>query len=133
MKYVTFDPDTGRILSSGDIPESMIQLQGEHVLLGEGSSRTHYVENGQLCLKPECPGDFYDYDYSKHCWVANQILLASSVRTQRDRLIQSTDWTQLPDVPVESKTIWAEYRQALRDITKQPGFPEQVIFPTAPQ
>ena len=57
---------------------------------------------------------------------------ASASRTYRDSLIAATDWTQLPDVPVALSTKWAVYRQALRDITAQPGFPATIIWPEKP-
>lgn len=56
---------------------------------------------------------------------------ASDVRRQRGFLLAETDWTQLADAPVNS-LAWANYRQALRDITAQPGFPWSVDWPTPP-
>lgn len=58
--------------------------------------------------------------------------VANTVRVQRDALLSSTDWTQLPDVPQSTKDLWSPYRQALRDITEQEGFPNNVVYPTAP-
>lgn len=55
------------------------------------------------------------------------------IRADRDRLLQQSDWTQLPDVPPTLKSVWSTYRQQLRDITEQSGFPESVVFPTPPQ
>lgn len=57
---------------------------------------------------------------------------ASEVRSERNQRLAECDWTQLADAPVDSQT-WATYRQALRDITAQPGFPWGVTWPTAPQ
>lgn len=54
------------------------------------------------------------------------------IRSRRASLLAETDWTQLPDVPLATKTLWAEYRQALRDITLQPD-PRNIIWPTPPQ
>ena len=59
--------------------------------------------------------------------------LASMIRYQRNKLLSESDWTQLPDVPDSLKQVWATYRQALRDITSQSGFPQTVTWPTAPQ
>ena len=53
-----------------------------------------------------------------------------SVRNQRNSLIAATDWTQLPDVPQSIKFQWAPYRQALRDVPQQAGFPFNVVWPT---
>ena len=58
--------------------------------------------------------------------------LAMGIRNQRNFLLLQSDWTQLPDVPQATKDLWATYRQALRDITAQDGFPKTVIFPTEP-
>jgi len=59
-------------------------------------------------------------------------VLAAEVRTKRDALLKDTDWTQLPDVPQETKDLWAPYRQALRDVTEQTGFPADVVWPVPP-
>ena len=57
------------------------------------------------------------------------------VRAQRNSLLDLCDWTQLPDAPLtaEQKQAWAEYRQALRDVPEQTGFPENVVWPSTPE
>ena len=55
---------------------------------------------------------------------------AAGVRAQRDRLLSASDWTQLADAPVD-QAAWATYRQALRDLPEQDGFPD-VAMPAAP-
>jgi len=54
------------------------------------------------------------------------------IRGKRDQLLKETDWTQLPDVPQETKTLWEPYRQSLRNITEQPEFPLNVVWPVKP-
>ena len=56
---------------------------------------------------------------------------AKSVRQTRDDKLADCDWTQVADAPVD-KTVWATYRQALRDITAQEGFPWTITWPDAP-
>ena len=53
---------------------------------------------------------------------------------QRISFLVNSDWTQLADVPLsaEKKAEWATYRQALRDLTDQPGFPENINWPVEP-
>jgi len=53
-----------------------------------------------------------------------------AVRNQRNRLLSDTDWMALSDNTMTPE--WASYRQALRDITAQEGFPYSVIWPTKP-
>lgn len=54
----------------------------------------------------------------------------AEIRRERNTLLVSCDWTQLPDAKVDSAE-WAEYRQTLRDITKQDD-PFNITWPTAP-
>jgi hypothetical protein len=56
---------------------------------------------------------------------------AESMRKQRNEKLSECDWTQVADAPVD-KTVWATYRQALRDVTSQEGFPWTVNWPTKP-
>ena len=56
---------------------------------------------------------------------------AKSVRQQRGEKLKETDWTQVADAPVD-KAAWATYRQALRDVTAQAGFPWTVTWPVEP-
>ena len=51
-------------------------------------------------------------------------------RAKRNRLLSTSDWTQVDDSPVD-KSAWATYRQSLRDLPAAEGFPD-VSFPTPP-
>jgi len=57
--------------------------------------------------------------------------LAEEARDKRNTLLTSSDYTQLSDSP-RDKQAWATYRQALRDITDQEGFPETIVWPVKP-
>jgi hypothetical protein len=75
-------------------------------------------------LKPERPSNEYQFDFILEQWVdtktdeirAEEALEA--LRRERNIKLAMSDWTQLPDSPLneEQKVAWAEYRQALRDI-----------------
>ena len=56
---------------------------------------------------------------------------ATNVRSTRTEKLKDSDWTQLADSTAD-KTAWATYRQALRDITAQAGFPWTITWPDAP-
>ena len=56
---------------------------------------------------------------------------AASVRTQRTEKLSDSDWTQIADSTAD-KAAWATYRQALRDITGQAGFPWTITWPESP-
>tara|TARA_Y100001938_G_C8042794_1_gene407117 strand:- start:300 stop:587 length:288 start_codon:yes stop_codon:yes gene_type:complete len=53
-------------------------------------------------------------------------------RMERNQLLEETDWTQVGDVSDSVKTKWASYRQALRDVPAQSGFPNSITWPTKP-
>ena len=42
----------------------------------------------------------------------------AGLRSKRNSILASSDWTVLSDSPVVNKTAWLEYRQDLRDITE---------------
>jgi len=57
---------------------------------------------------------------------------AKAIRQQRNDRLKDSDWTQLADIPVETRDLWEPYRQALRDISAQSGFPWTINWPVAP-
>jgi len=57
---------------------------------------------------------------------------ATSVRAERNKRLSACDWTQLADAPVDN-LAWAIYRQNLRDIPEQPGFPLNITWPEMPK
>ena len=56
---------------------------------------------------------------------------AANIRNSRTEMLNDCDWTQIADSTAD-KTAWATYRQQLRDITAQAGFPWTVTWPDAP-
>lgn len=62
------------------------------------------------------------------------LIKAMQVRKERDALLAECDWVTIKaadtNTPVDE--AWATYRQALRDITAQDGFPYTVTWPTKP-
>jgi len=55
---------------------------------------------------------------------------AERVRKERNRLLAETDFMALIDVTMPQAI--ADYRQALRDVPQQPGFPDDVVWPEVP-
>ena len=69
-------------------------------------------------------------------WTQDQIdaysdLQKYQIRTDRNKRLVASDWTQVADAPID-KAAWATYRQALRDIPSQAGFPWDVQWPVEP-
>lgn len=57
---------------------------------------------------------------------------AFQARSKRNQLLKDSDWTQGRDIPDSTAQLWAAYRQSLRDIPSQPGFPTDIEWPTKP-
>ena len=56
---------------------------------------------------------------------------AERVRSERDQKLKDTDWMGMSDVTMS--TEWANYRQALRDVPSQTGFPNTITWPSEPE
>jgi len=101
--------------------------------------------------KPEC-GEFQtvEWDEATNYWLIRDLTeseleekfppepapkpdLAEEARGERDRLLDESDWTQLPDAPVADTQAWVNYRQQLRDVPQQEGFPTDIDWPTKPE
>lgn len=67
-------------------------------------------------------------------FIQDPSVLANEIRAKRDNLLSTTDKYMATDYPIskDKKKKIKEYRQALRDITNQDGFPENVVFPESP-
>jgi len=81
------------------------------------------------------PVDIYE-EYLRDPEGGKQNALAKSARRERDRLLAESDNFVLPDRPggpgMPKAADWVDYRQRLRDVPKQVGFPENVVWPKPP-
>ena len=55
----------------------------------------------------------------------------TDIKAKRNALLAASDWTQVADAPVD-QAAWATYRQALRDVPEQEGFPSEIAWPVQP-
>lgn len=117
---------------------SKINLSAYNVVVVEATDRpefdslTHFLSEGN----PTNVGGIW-----KQVWILNElteeqkqkVLLAAekNEREIRNDLLKDSDWTQLADSSVD-KTAWANYRQQLRDIPNQSGFPRNINWPIKP-
>lgn len=79
--------------------------------------------------------EFSEEDYA--IYQADQARAMAEVpmraREKRNELLDKTDWSQSVDTPQAIRDKWAPYRQALRDVPQQAGFPETIQWPTQPE
>lgn len=86
-------------------------------------------------LTDTAPGAFETWDASAGAWVPDPAKRAAAVRAERDARLAASDATALPDYPhadEAARTAWLNYRQALRDVPAQTGFPESLDWPPLP-
>lgn len=124
---------TGEVLFSGTAHDTR-QLRTNDVEIIDGVEyQGGYVTGGVHTPLPPKPTVHHVFDYAAKQWIDPRTPETEwpLVRAKRDRLIAATDWTQLPDVPLATKEMWANYRQALRDVTLQPD-PFNIVWPVAP-
>ena len=89
------------------------------------------VSTGKIVQIPYTTEEQAEYDTKKAAWDAGaNDRKAAEVRAERNAKITACDWRVLPDV--SNSDVWKTYRQALRDIPAQSGFPNNVTWPDAP-
>lgn len=111
--------------------------------------RAHVIEDGVVVNTIEVDSlDFMpnlieateggiDWSYSGGLFTApeetvSEEELSVSARNRRDVLLRDSDWSVLTDAPTD-KTAWQAYRQELRDVPQQEGFPNSINWPTEPE
>ena len=135
-------------------------LNGKPVCCGDISlpddvTRAWFESSGNVCMESDTEPEFYtrwvhtpadspDNIAPKDAGISSiaiyltdaeyDTVLAASARQKRDRLIATTDYLVTPDYPIESDRLAKVkiYRQALRDIPEQAGFPRTIAWPEKP-
>lgn len=93
----------------------------------------HNVTTGVTKQIPYTTEEQAEYDAKKAAWDAGaNDRKAAEVREERSAKLAATDWTQGVDTPQTIKDKYVSYRQALRDVPAQSGFPNNVVWPDAP-
>ena len=136
MNYTIYSEATGQI--SRNVQTNNIEAQldiGEAYIDGFVDDSKYYIENGSPVAIPPKPDQYAVFDYSTKQWVDDKNLAIADIVQKRNTLLYGSDWTQIPNNPLnsEKQAQWATYRQELRDIPSQSGYPFNVIWPTPPQ
>lgn len=143
--YSIFDKKTG-LFTGTKITTSSTDLLKDNipedcdVMIGEYDPLQHKVDVNRkkvIEYQPPAPGPNHNWDQVTKRWVyvKQQSDYEAEVRMIRDQMIQRTDWvvTRATEQSVPLAKEWKDYRQALRDIPAQPGFPFKVAWPVPPK
>jgi hypothetical protein len=131
---VLFDKTNGRPCGHIQGPQNVIDANTgtdqDYIETARTDIENFYVDvrKRKIIDRPSRPSPAHEWSWDTLTWSTT----AESVRAERDRLLQESDWTQGRDVPEKIQKPWAEYRKSLRDISKQNGFPFAVTWPRKP-
>ena len=123
IRAIIYNTTTGKIKCVHRNDEDLIQYrveEGESWIESYEDVEGKYVVDGVLTPRPQAELDAEELEYA---W--------NKLRNRRRSLLRDTDWTQVPDAPVDS-AAWAVYRQELRDLPDNTTDPREVVWPTPP-
>lgn len=127
MPYAFLNPD-GTIKMVVPKPTPFMRV-------GEGERIVNYnppvLDDSLFLAVPDTPVPVDTLDVTFTVQARDAAVVWPTIRARRDVLLAQSDWTQLPDVPLATKAAWADYRQALRDVTTQSD-PTNITWPVAP-
>lgn len=129
-----YNIETGLIERTVVVPDSDVQAncgEGEAWVQGTYSPDCYIVQNGVLLDLPKRPPHPTTLDLTTLTWVDDDNRIWSQLRHLRSIKLKQSDWTQVPDAPVDHQA-WAEYRQALRDLPANTTDPRNPNWPTTP-
>jgi hypothetical protein len=135
MIYTIYLNDTGEILRTVQTDNIDSQIQsGESYVEGSIDSSVYYIEDKVAVEIPPKTSPYAVFNFTTKQWVLVENLAIAYVLPKRQKLLYSSDWTQIPNGPLtqQQQEAWAVYRQELRDIPQQSGYPFNVVFPTPP-
>lgn len=119
------------IITSECLPENIFEVEQAPTPNCE-YSQTYIKNNYAECIDGTWVQGYTVVNLTEQELLDKNNTEAISYRNYRNKLLTDSDWTQVADAPVD-KQAWAIYRQALRDITNQPGFPTEITWPTKPE
>ena len=120
--YSRYNLETGRFTGQGSNSDqaNVIARDGEGLIEGHYDHDTQMVSEGAVV---DIPAADLEQEQLAKAW--------ADLTLNRNRLLQSSDWTQVPDAPVDH-AAWATYRQELRDLPENTEDPRNPVWPTRP-
>lgn len=128
--------------STGDIKRTLFVPIGHEVKLSDGeSSLEGQYDDDKFCIidgepRPKPPLEDVSaegaVENANHVNEEYSAPTINDVRLMRNQMLAASDWTQLPDSPVD-QAAWAEYRQELRDLPDITADPSNPVWPEPPE
>lgn len=139
--YIQFDSRTNMALMTirTDVPYDVLPLNTFEIsenLYEMPIGQITLIDNNPTYIDTPKPYPWDMWDSTNQQWIDGRNIdeWKANIKTERDRKLYQSDWTQIPNNPLtfEKQQEWAVYRQALRDVTKQSGYPLNVVWPMPP-
>lgn len=127
----------GNISGFDNLPEEMLNSHGWYRFvessMPEFDQRTQFVEERMVLEGMVAKRAYFVRQKPAEQVAAEKAQMWAGMRAKRNRMLAESDWTQMADSPLSAqmKADWADYRQALRDVTSQED-PFALVWPSAP-
>ena len=121
-KYSRYNLETGRFTGQGSNSDqdNVSAKDGEGLIEGHYDQSTKMAVDGSVV---DTPASTIEQEEIDRAWL--------DLKGSRNMMLQSSDWTQVPDAPVDQQA-WAIYRQELRDLPDNTTDPRNPVWPTRP-
>lgn len=138
VTFTTVDAD-GRIVRYGECEPEFLSARaqtGETLFEGLYPPNEYYFNGTGFSPLPPKPGPRYIFDRISGTWIYPIEVAEADARVERERLLRLSDWTDTVSAQArlgqQLYDEWQAYRQALRDVPEQTGFPLDVQWPVPP-
>lgn len=147
--YIQHDQD-GNITAIVNSPVQVDGIEVDEAQAAAVSPLTHHVErnaliaysNSEAAAKADRPRHALKWSNASMAWVMPDNIgtlrtgdAVAAIASKRAVLLAETDWVVVRAIEAGGKVSaqWAAYRQALRDVTQQPGYPLNIVWPDRPE
>ena len=123
IRAIIYEISSGNIRSCFKGAERNLSLnvpEGHDYIISEEDVENKTVVDGVLT---SVPSEVIEQKEISRAWY--------NLRKERNYLLRDSDWTQVPDAPVDA-AAWAVYRQQLRDLPANTTDPRNVVWPEPP-
>jgi hypothetical protein len=138
MKFTVLDPATRQVLYTGDAADLAPILAMHPVVVAGVKHTADWLDDaGFPQVVPQPPSPRHTWNWIEKSWVdpgSDVPALARTARADRNRRLVAADVAVLRALErgVAVAQAWLDYREALRELPAQPGFPQTIDWPEAP-